>query len=202
MSRDFAPCVGREDACRSSVPSDFIPAARLRALTPAYDLLCRAIGLGRRLRAFELSALAQFSTRTILEVGCGTGELLIRIATKFSDADVTGLDADPETLAIARGKLDAAGQRTRLVRGRAESLPFPDASFDLVVSSLMVHHLTTDQKRAAFAEWRRVLAPSGAVVVFDFAAPASGLGRWMTWPLRFNLLEESGDNSQAGSPRG
>ena len=56
---------------------DFIPAARFEVLTPVYDLLCRWVGLGEALRRFELEALSQFHPRTLVEVGCGTGELLV-----------------------------------------------------------------------------------------------------------------------------
>lgn len=177
------------------MPRDFLPAAHRRSLTPAYDLLCRAVGLGPRLRAFELAKLTRFSPRAVLEVGCGTGELLVRLAGAFPLAEVAGLDVDPDAIAICRRKLHDAGlDGTGLVAGRAESLPFPDGSFDLVVASLVVHHLTTAQKRAAFAEWRRVVRSTGMVVLFDFDAPRSLVGRWLTWPLRFDLLEHTGDH--------
>ena len=57
----------------------FIPAARFALLSPAYDLLCRWIGLGERFRRFELELLAADSPKKVLEVGCGSGELLRRL---------------------------------------------------------------------------------------------------------------------------
>ena len=76
-----------------------------------------------------------------------------------------------------------AGVRVQLDEGLATALPYPDASFDRVISSLVVHHLADADKRRALAEIRRVLAPGGIFLLADFGAPLSGLerlvGRWL-----------------------
>jgi SAM-dependent methyltransferase len=96
----------------------------------------------------------------VLDVGCGTGRLVAALVERGVDA--SGVDVSPEMLAVARRKL--AGQA--FSEGQAERLPFADASFDRVVFSLVVHLV---DRRAAFGEARRVLAPAGrlAVVTFD-----------------------------------
>lgn len=171
-----------------------IPPARFAALTPVYDAFCRVLGLGAPLRRFQLEVLARFSPRSILEVGCGTGELLESISRRFPGVAVTGLDPDADALAIARRKIVSEAPRAEVMLGRAEALPFEAGSFDLVVSSLMLHHLPTETKRRALAEWRRVLAPGGALVLFDLGVPRSRLLRAILWPLRFHVLEEQADN--------
>lgn len=171
-----------------------IPPARLRALTPVYDVFCRALGLGRSFRGFQLDVLSRFTPRSVLEVGCGTGELLRSMSRRFPGSAVTGIDPDPDALAIARRKLGEDRLRANLVPARAEALPFEAASFDLVVSSLMLHHLATATKRRALAECRRVLAPGGTFALFDLGVPRSRLLRFALWPLRFNVLEEQADN--------
>jgi ubiquinone/menaquinone biosynthesis C-methylase UbiE len=179
---------------------DFIPPLRFRALTPLYDLACRALGLGDALRRFEIALLSELSPRRILEVGCGTGELLRFAADRFPAGELTGLDPDTGALRRARRKLEAAGVRAELVPGRAESLPFADGSFDLVLSSLMLHHLDTRTKGRALAEWRRVLDENGLLLLVDFGVPRSRLTRMILWPLRFHILEEQADNLRGRVP--
>ncbi len=99
----------------------------------------------------------------VLDVGCGTGELLSRLARKFPEAGLAGLDAVPEMLAIAKGKLPA-GADLRI--GWANELPWPDASFDVVVSSNMFHYVTDPV--GAVREMNRVLAPGGRLLVTDW----------------------------------
>ncbi len=179
---------------------DFIPPLRFRALTPIYDFACRALGLGDALRRFEIALLSEVSPRRILEVGCGTGELLRFVVDRFPAGELTGLDPDVGALRRAKRKLDAAGVRAELVRGRAESLPFVDGSFDLVLSSLMLHHLESQTKARALSEWRRVLDGKGLLLLVDLGVPRSPLTRLLLWPLRFHILEEQADNFRGRVP--
>lgn len=172
----------------------FIPAARFGFLTRHYDRICRALGLGAALRSFQLALLDGLEPRRVLEVGCGTGELLRCVARRFPAAEVTGLDPDASALAIAEEKVRAEALPARFAPGRAERLQFPEGSFDLVISSLMLHHLDTAAKKDALREWRRVLVPGGVLLLVDFGVPRSRLLRALLWPLRFGLFEEEGDN--------
>lgn len=181
-------------------PSRLIPAARFRALTPLYDLLCRAFGLGAALRRFELTCLDPLTFSRALDVGCGTGELLRFVAAARPTTSFVGVDADPDVLAIAGKKLEGVEPRVRLMQARAEALPFPDASFDLVISSMMLHHLDTEAKARALGEWHRVLAPGGALLLVDFGVPRR---RWLKialWPLRYSIFEEQADNLRGRVP--
>ena len=90
----------------------------------------------------------------VLDVGCGTGRLAARLAERHGCL-VAGVDASPEMLAVARGRVPPD---VRLEHARAEQLPFAAASFDRVAMTLVFHHL--DRPRA-LAETRRVLAPAG-----------------------------------------
>ena len=106
------------------------------------------------------------------------------------NAIVTGMDGDPQVLAIAREK--SRGINIQWDQGLASSLPYPDSTFDRIVTSLVIHHLTQDDKRRAFKEMYRVLKPHGELHVLDFGAPHSSLGRFMTGYMR--RLEEAADN--------
>ena len=111
----------------------------------------------------------------VLDLGCGSGTLAIAIAAAPGPHQVTGIDGDPEILGIARAKA-GAGDVT-WVEGMADALPFADASFDRVVTSLLLHHLDPPVKRAALAEAHRVLRPGGRLHVADFGRSQDPLMR-------------------------
>jgi len=87
----------------------------------------------------------------------------------------TGSDGDPGILRRARAKAHEAGVRVDFDEGLSTALPYGDDSFDAVTSTLMLHHLTQDQRARALAEVRRVLRPGGRLVVADFAPPHNRL---------------------------
>jgi len=100
----------------------------------------------------------------ILDVGCGTGYLLGRLAARAPQAEVlAGIDAAPAMIEVATGV--AADERLRFAVGTAERLPWPAASFDLVVSTTSFDHWA--HQRAGLAECARVLSPGGCLVLAD-----------------------------------
>jgi ubiquinone/menaquinone biosynthesis C-methylase UbiE len=99
----------------------------------------------------------------ILDVGCGTGELLTRLAAKYPEARLAGLDPVPEMLEVAKRKLS---DRVDLRVGWANGLPWPDGSFDVVVSCNMFHYITHPVE--AVKEMERVLRPGGKLVITDW----------------------------------
>lgn len=99
----------------------------------------------------------------VLDVGCGTGELLTRLAAKYPEARLAGLDPVPEMLKVAGRKLSA---KVELRVGWANGLPWPDDSFDIVVSCNMFHYITHPVE--AVREMERVLRPGGKMVITDW----------------------------------
>jgi SAM-dependent methyltransferase len=134
-----------------------------------YDALSRLL-LGPLYRpiAANVAAVAPDGAR-VLEVGCGPGHLSLRLARQHG-LQVTGLDLDPAMIARARANADRPGngdgRRPSFLVGDAASLAFPDASFDLVVSTLSMHHWA--DPTAGLAEIGRVLRPGGRALVWDF----------------------------------
>jgi SAM-dependent methyltransferase len=100
--------------------------------------------------------------RQALELGCGTGVFLEKVAR--SGAEIRGIDLSRDLLEKARARLAAVGN-VSLDGGNAESLPYPNASFDVLYGSSVLHHLDLD---AALREAHRVLRPQGRLV---FAEP-------------------------------
>ena len=183
-------------------PSHYIPALDYDWLTPAYDAL---IGLTTPERAFKRRLIEQAGVRAghaVLDLGCGTATLTIMVKQAHPDAAVVGLDPDPKILAIGARKVWDADVDVALRRGSATELPFPDASFDRVLSSLVFHHLATEEKRWALAECRRVLRPEGELHVADWGQPQDPLMWLASWSVRlFDGLETTGDNVAGRLPR-
>jgi ubiquinone/menaquinone biosynthesis C-methylase UbiE len=144
---------------------DYIPAFGKDALLPFYDLLTRALGMGRNYDALVAQADLSDGSR-VLEIGCGTGNVTTRVKRAAPGADVVGTDPDP--LALARSQRKVQGRNgVRFERAYAQELPFADGEFDRVLSSMMLHHLDDDVKAAAAAEIFRVLRPGGSVHILD-----------------------------------
>lgn len=143
---------------------------------PAYDMIVRRIA--RHASAAE----------SVLDVGTGPGYLLPRLADVYISAKITGLDVGPEMLNLARKRAEAAGltDRVSVVEGSAYEMPFPDASFDLVVATSAIHML--DDLPCFVGEARRVLKSGGSLVVIDqrrdVALPVYAVAWGSTWTLR------------------
>jgi len=168
----------------------YIPALSFKWLTPLYDPLLKWV---MREETFKRKLVQQADIQPkmkVLDLGCGTGTLTLMLKRAHPEAEVTGLDGDPQVLDIAREK--SRGTNIQWDEGLASSLPYPDSVFDRVVTSLVIHHLVTDDKRLAFKEIFRVLKPSGELFVLDFGAPHSSLTLFMTKYMR--RLEEAADN--------
>lgn len=149
-----------------------LPALRFQALTRVYDPVVRATTREAAFKGRIVELAAVGAGDRVLDLGCGTGTLALAIARAQVDAAITGVDGDEAMLAQAREKVGAAGADVRLRQAMAQELPFEDASFDVVVSSLFFHHLVRSVKEQVAAEMVRVLRPGGRVVVADWSRPA------------------------------
>jgi ubiquinone/menaquinone biosynthesis C-methylase UbiE len=112
---------------------------------------------------------------SVLDVGCGTGEITLRAKLRTGNGQVYGIDPAPEMIAVARKKAAHKKLDIDFRVGVIEALPFPDSSLDVVTSSLMMHHLPDDLKRRGLAEIYRVLKPGGRLLIADFMRPTGSL---------------------------
>jgi len=134
----------------------YVPAAGHDRWLSLYDPLTRLLGAQAALREL-LSRTELRPGLRILDIGCGTGTLATMVKLQQPQVDVVGLDPDPKALQRAKRKAEHAGAAVDFVLGFADAIPFPDASFDRVMSSFMLHHLTLDGKRAALADKPKLL---------------------------------------------
>jgi ubiquinone/menaquinone biosynthesis C-methylase UbiE len=136
-----------------------------------YDFVVQfmAFGQARRLRRKTVEVAQIAPGERVLDVGCGTGDLTLLAKERAGSAgQVCGIDAAPEMIDVARGKAARAKAEVDFRVGVIEQLPLPADSFDVVLSSLMMHHLPDDLKPKALAEVRRVIKPGGRLLIVDF----------------------------------
>jgi ubiquinone/menaquinone biosynthesis C-methylase UbiE len=156
---------------------DYIPAFGKDALLPFYDLLTRVLGMSRNYDALVAQAELTDGLR-VLEIGCGTGNVTVRVKRAAPGADVVATDPDPLALARAQRKVQGL-TGVRFERAYAQELPFADGEFDRALSSMMLHHLDDDVKAAAAAEIFRVLRPGGILHIVDVGGPMTASDGFM-----------------------
>lgn len=155
--------------------------------------MTRVFFLGRehRFRKWTVGLAAIARGHSVLDVGCGTGNLTMAAKVRAGTAgEVHGIDASPEMIQEAGRKAAEKQLDIRYQVGLIEDIPFPDGKFDVVVSSLMLHHLPKDLKRRGIAEISRVLKPGGRFVAADFDPPLMGNLRTVEEAMRANGFTE------------
>lgn len=154
------------------VTGRYTPGLGRPLLTPAYDLVVTMLGFGASFQRQVAEAATPTAGQSVLDMGCGTGTLLRQLAAREPAARYTGIDPDPAMIEKARTRLPYS---VDLRVGDARELPFPDGAFDIVMSTLVFHHMTDAVKAAAAAEAHRVLLPGGQLLLVDFGSPPSRL---------------------------
>lgn len=143
-----------------------------------HNALSSSRGDLRELRQKTITLAQVQPDELVLDVGCGTGTLLLEVAQRTGPtARVAGVDPSSEQIARARAKASRHSLSIEFQIGVIEQLPYPDQTFDVVFSTLMLHHLPAPLKRQGLAEIARVLKPSGRLVLADFTAKAERTGR-------------------------
>jgi len=151
----------------------FIPAAGSDWLLPFYDPVSKLLGSASAHRQLIDEAELRAGQR-VLEIGCGTGSLILLVKSLHPAVEAIGLDPDPKALARAQRKLERCGISVQLDRGFSDELPYPDESYDRVLSALMFHHLDRNEKTQTLHEVLRVLKPGGSLHLLDFGSGQDG----------------------------
>jgi ubiquinone/menaquinone biosynthesis C-methylase UbiE len=185
----------------TSRDESYVPALAHDRLTPLFDVAVRVLLRERRFKQQLLQQAAVGPGQRVLDIGCGTGTLAIMVKRAQPAADVVGLDGDPAILELGRAKVADARVDVRLDQGMSFELPYEDASFDRVLSSLFFHHLKPDAKARTAREVARVLRPGGELHVADFGPAADPLqAAALAIVRRVDGEEETRDNLSGRLP--
>lgn len=162
-------------------------------ITPTYDLLNSLLSVGndRRWRSQAIERLAPSSGQRILDLGCGTAELLLEVADRVDGVDLTGVDVAPRMLRRARQKGLAQEVPLDLIRADALRLPFPDDRFDGAISAFTLRNVPDVE--GFFEEVRRVLRPGGRIVTLEIHLPEEGAFAALYRPYFLHVLPRIGD---------
>lgn len=135
----------------------------------------------KKLYPFHLAQLGQIPHGSVLDLGCGTGEVLSAVLGRWPETRCAGLDLSENMLSAARAKL---GDRVALTQGEAACLPYEAETFDVILCNDSFHHYP--EPRKVLAEVKRCLKPGGVFLLGDTTAP---------WTLRglLNALLPWGD---------
>lgn len=190
--------MARRLAATDRTQGGYVPALGWRWLTPLYDPLISRLMPETAIKGRLVDGARVAPGHRLLDVGCGTGTLAILAKQRQPEARIVGLAADPDILRIARTKARRAGADVSFDRGTATALPYPEASFDRVFTTLALHHLKTEDKRRACREMFRVLRPGGQLHVADYGPPHTRLMQVISLVVRH--FEDIGDNVKGMLP--
>jgi ubiquinone/menaquinone biosynthesis C-methylase UbiE len=172
--------------------AEFLPGAHFHFLTPLYEFFARPMlsGVWRNL-IDDVDKLAS-PAGSIVDLGCGPATVLHKLAQRRPDLSLTGVDIDEAMLSIAKQRLP----QVRFLQGSIDAVPVDDKSADIVISSMVFHHLPREVKHGALREANRILKPEGLFLLCDFATPVNRRGAWLAgW---FGKVESGVAHQAAG----
>ena len=181
--------------------STYIPALGFASLTRFYDRVLAATMKQEKFKSQLVRQAAPRPGHRVLDLGCGTATLTILLKDECPEATVLGIDADAEVLEIGREKAHERGAQVELRQAMADDLPFESQSFDRVVSSLLLHHLTLSTKRRALSSVYEVLKPGGEIHIADWGRAQNPLMRAAYLGIQLlDGFETTGDNVRGRIP--
>ncbi len=153
------------------------PALRFHWLTRFYDAVLAATLKEDAFKRMLIEQAHIQPNHQVLDLGCGTATLAIMLKQAHPTAIVKGLDGDPAVLELARAKIDNADLQIGLHEGMTFDPPFAPRQFDRIVSSLVFHHLSSDNKRRTLRRVRELLRTGGELHIADWGEAQDWLMR-------------------------
>lgn len=157
-----------------------------------YDAFAAVFFGGRRRHVYtRLAAVSGVKPgNRALDIGCGPG-YFTRILAQAAAPGGSAVGVDASEAAVAQARKVTPLENCTFVNGVAEDIDAPDGTYDVVVSSLMMHHLPEDLRPRVVDEMFRVLRPGGSVLIADFRPPASQLGRRIIGAITGPMMKDT-----------
>jgi ubiquinone/menaquinone biosynthesis C-methylase UbiE len=159
----------------------------LAGLDTISDLSERLVQWASPERAYVTELLRLVALKSgdrLLDIGCGSGDLLATAAIQEPGAILVGLDPNEDALELASHKIPGTIHAAELHQGVAEELPFEDDSFDIVCATRLLARLDARTRATALRECWRVLRPGGRLLIADWAQEPAGIEALITYPWR------------------
>jgi ubiquinone/menaquinone biosynthesis C-methylase UbiE len=181
--------------------SSFTPALGYHWLTGLYDAIVTLTMPIARIHTRLVDILHPQADERILDFGFGTAAVSLSIKERMPDVVLTGVDIDPNVRQYALRNAERKGVTLTLDLYDGGRLPYDDATFDKVVSSLVFHHLDAATKLHCLQEIQRILKPTGILVVGDWGKPSHQFQRWLFLAVQlFDGFSTTGENLQGLLP--
>jgi ubiquinone/menaquinone biosynthesis C-methylase UbiE len=164
--------------------TNYIPALKYHWLTKLYDPILQLTMPEREMKSTLLKKANISPGQHILDFGCGSLTLSLMGKVMYPKTQFFGVDVDPKIIEIARAKVIKESQHVQVDLYDGQTLPYQNDSFERVISSLVFHHLTIDQKAQALKEIRRVLKPNGELHICDFGFPEGKIQRFLFYSIQ------------------
>jgi ubiquinone/menaquinone biosynthesis C-methylase UbiE len=163
----------------------YIPALKYHWLTKLYDPILQLTMPERKFKSALLDNAQLRQGQHVLDFGCGSLTLSLMGKILYPQTTFTGVDVDQKIIQIAKAKAAAQNITIPVDQYDGITLPYKDQSFDHVITSLVFHHLTYEQKQKALYEMKRVLKSSGKIHICDFGKPKNALQRLGFYFIQF-----------------
>lgn len=157
--------------------NNYIPALRFNWLTKLYNPLVAFTMPEAKFKKALIEQAHIEPNHRVLDFGVGTATLSLMIKDTNPLSEVNGVDVDEKILTIAEKKIKKAKAKIFITKYDGVKLPYADISFDRVLTSLVFHHLTAEQKHNSLKEIKRVLKPNGELHIADWGKASSVLMR-------------------------
>jgi len=181
--------------------SNYIPALKFDWLTNFFDLV---IGITMPEKKIKSSIVEEAEIKgeyKVLDFGCGTGTLSIMMHKSHPFADIYGVDVDDKVLRIAKKKVIRSNANVKLINITPQKIDFQNDYFERVISSLVFHHLTDQQKRQSLYELYRILKPGGKILIADWGKPRNIVMRAVFYIIQiFDGFETTTSNVKGKLP--
>lgn len=152
---------------------EFIPALRFSWLTNIYNPLIAFTMPELKFKSALIKQANILPDHKVLDFGVGTATLSLLLSKKQPDCYIDGVDVDEKILGIAKEKIDEQNAKITLTKYDGLKLPYPDKTFDRVITSLVFHHLDSQQKNNSLLEIKRVLKSDGELHIADWGKSSS-----------------------------